>query len=104
MLCNVRRRAVRGPAVVDLLEIQRVAVDGFLFEIADDAVGGLRAGEVEQEVGEVEYPLSGYDDEMLETGWLCHLDEDHQVHPFVFGFLEEGPDPAMIVGHVAQRA
>jgi hypothetical protein len=101
-LCDLRRRHVGAPALVDLLEVKRVAQHRLLLEIADDAVRGPGARQIEREESQVEDPLDGEDHEALERGRLRHLDEGHEVHPLILRLVHQGADPALVVAHAAQ--
>ena len=57
---------------------------------------------VEREEEQVEHPLHADDHRALEPGGLRDLDEGHQVHALVFGFVHERLDPALVVAHAAQ--
>jgi hypothetical protein len=52
--------------------------------------------------GQVDPPLHGDDDEAFEPARLGDLDEGHQVHAFVFSFLHEGANPAVVILHATQ--
>ena len=80
----------------------RVADHRLFLEVAHDTVRGLRADQIEREEEQVEHPLHADDHRAFEPGGLRDLDEGHEVHALVFGFVHERLDPALVVAHAAQ--
>ena len=70
-----------------------------LFPKVIDALGKKR--EKEQVV---ENTLGCQNEDWLEHRGLCNLNERHQVHAFVLGFIQEYANPAIITFHPTQSA
>ena len=96
-----------GPIVdaprIYLSEELRVGDHRLLLEVTDRAVGRSRCEKVEDEVEVPEHALCEKDKKALECIWLEQRNERHQVHAFIFGLVDQFPDPAIIVTHPAQR-
>ncbi len=99
---DLGRRDVGVAARIHFGEILRVGEDGLLLEIADHAVRRALVHRVEQAVADQEAELRDQDHGALQPVGLGDLDEGHQVHALVFGLVEQGADPALVVTHLAQ--
>lgn len=83
------RRHIFGAAFIDFGQVEAVAEDRFLLEIADDAVGSARRDDVEQEECDVEDGLHELDDQPLEPGRLT----DYQLHLYASPAYLQGAPP-----------
>jgi hypothetical protein len=86
------------------LEVERVAGHRFLFEIANDPVRGAGGDQIQDRESGEEHGLDTEDHHALEPCRPRDLDECHQMHPLVLGFLYQRPDPAFVITHPSQAA
>ena len=75
-------------ALLNLIEILRIANDGFFLKIAHNAVGCARCQQIEEEIGIIEKELHSDNQRTFNPIGLSNLDESHQMHALIFGFIE----------------
>lgn len=90
------------PTFIHLSQVLGVRNDRFFFKIANNPVCRARREQVEEEVGVVERELRDRDDHPLKQCRIGDVDEGHQVHPLILGFVEEGADPSLILTNMAK--
>ena len=101
----IRDRDFRGRNIfemprIDLFQIVVIAADRFFFQIPNETVRRFWEDQIEEEIEIIEDRLNDHNDKALKHGWLGHLNERHQVHPFVFRLVQQFPNPALIVADV----
>ena len=64
-------------------------------------IGGHK---VEDEIQVIEDTLNTHDQSALKQRRLSHLNEGHQMHPFVLCFIEQFFDSTLIIADPAQRS